>query len=203
MKKQLLISFKIHKGTFSCYGNVSVSEQKQVDDIDCPVFELFDVSATRVNDNGEAVDYSPTESTWAGTKYTPADMVTSIIHTLLIKDVFCDISFIHPELQKIVDFYGNERIELGTISLPRHILCNGDEVYKVMMVTKQWAYYSCDDMLKMYRHVAEPDCEYSSLFLVADGYFAELGFFDSTKSIKNSDEQLLYLEDGVNLDDYV
>ena len=195
-----LISFKIHKGTFSCYGDMKVLQRQQGENVNLPILELIDVSATRLNDGGVAEEYEPTETTWSGCHYTEDDMVTSVLHTLLLHDTECEVLYIHPELQEIIDLYSNNTVAIGEVLFPRYLLKDGDKIFILSLVTDKWVYYSHDDELAMYQYETNSSSERYSLCLIADGYFAEQGCYDSALGIKRGDEKLLY-SDG--WDEYI
>ena len=195
-KKEKLITFSIPKGTFTCYGDIELWEQAQFDDVNCPVVDLYDVTATRLDENGVAVDYEPTERRWNGLKYTAEDMVTSVLHALLIRDTDCKLMFIHSKLQEVLDFYRGECEMVGAVSFQRRLLKDGDKVFTLSLVTDKWVYYGHCEELEMYQYNTEKSSGNCSLHLIADGYFAEQGYYDSALGIKRGEERLLYSDEG-------
>lgn len=203
-RNDLLIHFKIDKGEFFCHGEVSVWEQAQLDDVNCPVLEFSNVTAKRMGENGIAVDYEPTEVNWAGVKYTTEDMITSVMFEYMAGRIRY-IDYLCPKLKDVLDFYTKQRVsdmKPGVSAFdnwPLHLLKGGDMVYSLLMITDKAVYYSQYDELLMF--LPEGVSE-RRLILLADNYFATTGFYSSVESIKAGNEQLIYLAPDINLDDY-
>lgn len=206
MDSNLLIHFKIDKGEFFCYGEVSVWEQSQIDDVGCPVLEFSNVTAKRLDESGVAVDYEPTETNWNGVRFTAEDMVTSVLLNRMTSNTGNhQIKYLCPKLETVLSFYTKQRVrdvkpDMSIIdNWPLRLLKDGDTVFSLMMVTDTAVYYSHDDAFLMF---LPEGLGWRKLILLADNYFAETGFSDSVASVKAGTERLYYLAPGINLDDY-
>ncbi len=148
--------------------------------------EFSNLSATIEIDGNEKL-YEPTGRNFVGHSFTVEDMITGFVESLIMDDQQYEKVFLIDKLQQLVDSYRAEMITLeGKPSAPRYILgCNMFTVYQLIFATDKFIYYNDGgDCYLMYDTEAHT--------VIAENYFAELGFDDSLENIGNGTEVCIY-----------
>jgi len=95
------------------------------------------------------------------------------------------VLYIDPVIESVAIFYHNRTaLRYMGRDIPYQIIDNDDQrVYRLLMVTSKYLYYTYEDTFIM--------LDARSGDLISDNYFAETGYWDSEEAIKNGEEEQL------------
>lgn len=186
--KQKLAVFEAegHEYPYEIYGVYEICEVKGPDKKICPTLEFEQLVAKQVRE-GDNVPYVPDGHSWSGHKYDEMDMICGLLTDMTVGGTVYKPIYLEEGLQKVVDFYTNDAsLQVQGKPVSSMILYAGTDVYELLLATDEYLYYGRDDEFRMYTTLGRE--------LVADNYFAEVGFDDSLENIKNGSETLLFGE---------
>lgn len=197
-KSERLASFYVkynNKETlFHVYGEYDIESResdfyingKSFNDI-TPYLEFYNLKSTQEVDEKET-PFIPEGSNWAGRHFDESDMINEFICDVILDGTTFRSVYICPKIQQVINYYVKpDRIALSykERKIPQTILWNDMYVaYSLLLVTDKYLYYCYEDIFYMFGvedHV-----------LIADGYFAEEGFWQSVQHVKSGKEKLIW-----------
>lgn len=167
---------------FHIDGEVTLENMK-----DTHTYPDFSNLSATVEIDGTEKPYEPTGRNFVGHSFTVEDMITGYVKSLIMDDKEYEKVFLINELQQLVDSYRSDMITLeGKPSAPRYIL-GGDmlDLFQLVFMTDKFVYYNDGgDRYLMY--------DTDTHALIADNYFAEIGFSESLEDCSKGSETCLY-----------
>ena len=165
---------------FIAYGNFNTKTFK-CEKFPLPLFS--DITLQKV-ENGNAIDWAPTATTWAGIPINSEDAMESMVGRLTAGDETVEVIYLSDEIQKFVTQYKEEiAFEYEGRKIPKYIYHGTDGTLDLAFATDHFCYYGLEDLIMLRTNNGE---------LVSDNAFAEIGFYDSVEAVKGKEEKHLY-----------
>ena len=146
--------------------------------------DLYDLCVIEVV-NGVDTPFSPKGHTWAGRKLAEYDAIAEVLFKYCVKNTDVGVLYMDIKLQSYIDVLTADTISKNDIVLPKKILYGQLlNTYELYLVTDKYTYYALGDSFLM--------LDTESRSIVADNYFAEVGFSQSEEAIKEGVEKLYF-----------
>lgn len=152
-----------------------------------PYPEFYNLKSTQ-EVNGKEIPFTPEGSNWAGRHFDESDMINEFICDVMLNGSTFKSVYICPKIQQIIDYFTDHRriaLTYKDRKIPQAILWYDMHIpYSLLLVTDKYLYYCYEDIFYMFGvedHV-----------LIADGYFAEEGFWQSVQHVESGEEKLIW-----------
>lgn len=168
---------------FRFYGEVEWEERPgQEPAIDFPAISIVQV------ENEREIPFVIRATTWHGSKLTGMDAITDVLSRYARKDTSIKILFMEDTIKTYLDALCQDIIETEIGIVPKRIVYGSFlDIYHLELVTDQYIYYSYDSIIVM--------LSAEDRGVIADNYFAEVGYFNSEEAIAHGTEKQLYKYD--------
>lgn len=185
-----LAEFKTKDGHFSIYGTYTIETGKTLEKtLEFSTYnypEFYDLEAKQII-NGEEISYEPDGHTWSGRKYVAEDMICEFIMCHFLGSALFEFVFLEKGLMSFVKAYTDNTVQVNGASFNKRVLAHDMcDLFQLFLVTDQYTYYGSDDRFLM--------ISTDTRNVVSDNYFAECGYFESAKNVRNGKETLLWGE---------
>lgn len=189
---RLLLEAVIQGRHFMFYGRVERTEHKGFTS-SCvyPWVDFHDLSIREIKGKKQ-VKYSLDQKTWRGDALTEEDAVYEVIFMAECNAAgVADIIFMDACIKDVITYYQKEYVEYDSRRIPLK-LCRGEfaDLYGLRLLTEHYIFYGCEDMLLMLRT--------ENGELVSDNYFAEIGYCEELKDIREGKVRALYTDPGTD-----
>lgn len=134
---------------------------------------------------GKMIPFHPKGYKFIGGKMGPLDVMCEVLSKYVLKNPDADIQYMDPKLQKFIDGLTLEKVNVGDMSLPKQIIYGScQDIYDLFFVTNKYIFYALDEDFLMF--------DYKSKAVIADNYFAKVGWINSTKAIQKGEQKMLF-----------
>ena len=165
---------------FIAYGNFN-TKTSECEKFPIPLFS--NIALQKVVD-GNAIDWTPTATTWAGIPINGEDAMESMLGRFTANDETVEVLYLNDEIQKFVAQYKGEiAFEYEGHKIPKYIYHGFDGTLDLAFATDHFCYYGLEDLIMLRTNNGE---------LVSDNAFAEIGLFESVQGVKEGEEKHLY-----------
>lgn len=157
-------------------------------ELDGNTLEFYDVRITEVKAEGDVI-FVPKGYTWSGAKIDVEYAICDVIARYSRMEHGFEMLYQNDIIQSFVDQLRKETVKTEDLELPKMIVYGSFlNVYELYLVTDKYTYYSSEDLYVM--------LETDSREVIADNYFAEVGYADSVDAIRKGEEKMLWYWDS-------
>lgn len=146
---------------------------------------------------GEKVPFKVSGTTWAGVDIDEGYAMADVLSRYTRAELDTTFLYVEPKLKEALKPY---EVDMGLSAVhrisPKVLYGSFAEEYNVMLVTDMYVYYVCggDEFLMVETATGE---------VVADNYFAEVGYCESEENVISGEEFLLFQEYEFCIEAYI
>ena len=147
-------------------------------------FDFEEISVFEMKKD-KMIPFQPKGYKFVGGELSPLDVMSEVLFNYMLKNPDADVQYMDPKLQKFIDGVTLEKVDVGDMSLPKQIIYGScQDIYDLFFVTDKYIFYALDKDFLMF--------DYKSKTIIADNYFAKVGWINSTIAVQKGVQKMLF-----------